>query len=90
LFSAERERFLLRRAGCFLALNQPSRALADYRSAAAQSPGSAQAAAGVRQAWEALQAQAGGGGGDLYAALGVERDATDDQIRKAFRGMALR
>jgi tetratricopeptide (TPR) repeat protein len=88
--AAERERLLLRRAGCFLELNQPSRALADYRQAAAHAPTSAQAAAGVARAWAALQDQAGEAGGDLYAALGVEREASDEEVRRAFRAIALR
>ena len=49
------------------------------------------AAAGVRGAWEALQeATDPTAGADPYQALGVDRSASDAEVRRAFHAVALR
>ena len=88
--SLEHERLLLRRAGCFLALGQPAHAVADYRSAAALNPKGAQAAAGVRSAWRALEASRPAAEASLYAILDAPTGASADALRKAYHRAALR
>ena len=84
----EQERLLLRRAGCFLVLGQPAQALSDYRSAVSLNPRSAQAAAGVQEAWSALQSTHAQD--SLYDVLDVARDAHDEELKRAYRKLALR
>jgi len=84
----EQERLLLRRAGCFLVLGQPAQALSDYRSAVKLNSRSAQAAAGVQEAWRALQSMHVQD--SLYDVLGAARDTSEDELKKAYRKLALR
>ena len=84
----DQERLLLRRASSFLTLGQWAEAVADYRSAAALNPQSAQAASGLMEAWRALQAHQKVD--SLYAVLGVSPDATADELKKAYRREALK
>jgi len=84
----EQERLLLRRAGCFLVLGQPAQALSDFRSAVSLNPRSAQAAAGVREAWRALQSAHAEA--SLYEVLGTRRDASEEELKRAYRKLALR
>lgn len=84
----EQERLLMRRAGCFLVLGQPAQALSDYRSAFNLNPRSAQAAAGVREAWCALQSTHAHD--SLYDVIGARQDASDEALRRAYRKLALR
>ena len=84
----DQERLLLRRANCFLVLGQPAQALADYRCVAALDPLSAQAAAGAQEAWAQLRSSQTQD--DLYAVLGLTREAGGDELRSAYRKLALR
>lgn len=81
-------RMLQRRAGCFLALRQPAQALADYRSAVALDPQSAQAAAGAQEAWSQLRSRHEQA--DLYRVLGVTSESSAVELRRAYHRLALR
>ena len=85
---SDHERLLLRRATSFLTLGQYAEAVADYRSAAALNPHSAQAASGLQEAWRALQAHQKVD--SLYAVLGVAADASAEELRKAYHREALK
>ncbi|KAL1495889.1 hypothetical protein AB1Y20_014533 [Prymnesium parvum] len=84
----EQERLLLRRAGCFLVLDQPAQALSDYRSALKLNERNSQAASGVLEAWRALQNMHSCD--TLYEVLGVHHDASETELKRAYRQHALR
>jgi hypothetical protein len=84
---SDHERLLLRRAASFVVLGQFAEAVADYRSAAALNPSSAQAASGLKEAWRALQTMRKRG--SLYEVLGCASDASAEELRRAYRKQAL-
>lgn len=84
----EQERLLLRRAGCFLVLEQPAQALSDYRSARRINPKSVGAASGVQEAWDKLQRAHRHN--SLYHVLGCEQGAPEEELKRAYRKLALR
>jgi|TARA_B100000524_G_scaffold123969_1_gene60976 tetratricopeptide (TPR) repeat protein len=86
----EHEKLYLRRGGCFLALGMPSKAIADYRSAAAIRPTSAQAAAGMRRAAALIHAEREASSISLYEMLGVGPQASERELKKAFHERARR
>ena len=86
------ERLLLRRAGCLLDLGRLEEAVADYRSAAALNPASAQAAHGLAHA-RALALEQDGPrqvAEEPYAVLGVQPQASATELRRAFHALCLR
>ena len=85
----EHEKLYLRRGGCFLALGKPTKAIADYRSAAAIRPTSAQAAAGMRRA-AALIHERETSSISLYEMLGVGPQASERELKKGFHERARR
>lgn len=90
----EHEKLYLRRGGCFLALGMPSKAIADYRSAVAIRPTSAQAAAGMRRAAALIHAESKAeretSSISLYEMLGVGPQASERELKKAFHERARR
>ncbi|KAJ1556900.1 hypothetical protein HK405_001460, partial [Cladochytrium tenue] len=76
----------LRRADSYMKIEKYEEAVRDYKSAQNIKPGDREVMAALRKA---EQAQKAASRKDYYKILGVDRNANDSEIKKAYRKMAL-